>query len=155
VREAGDAVRGRAHAPVAAGMDAATLGLATSAAAAKTRRMRKVFRRVFATRDALTLDRQYLGERSAAGCRVWVMSRDGVGSLVPRRPEPLSSFSWGHHGTLARELAWALLHDCTGDSALADARCADLGSEVVARLPRESFSLDAKDILVWLEAGAL
>jgi hypothetical protein len=114
--------------------------------------MRNVFRRVFPARDELALDRQYLGERNAAGCRVWVMSKEGVGSLAPRRPEPLSSFSWGRHGALARELAWALLHDCTGDSALADARCGDLGSEVVARLPRESFSLDAKDVLLWLEA---
>lgn len=83
------------------------------------------------------------------------MSQDGVGSLTPRRLDPLWSFGWGRHGTLARELAWALLRDCTGDAELADLRCQDLGREVVATLPRESFSLDADDILLWLSsAGA-
>ena len=117
--------------------------------------MRNVFRRVFPSREEQVLDRQYLGERNGAGCRVWVLSDAGVGSLTPRRPEPLSSFSWGRHGVLTRELAWALLADCTGDCAVADARCADLGSEVVARLPREAFCLDAQDVLRWLAtAGA-
>jgi hypothetical protein len=117
--------------------------------------MRNVFRRVFPSRVELDLDRQYLGERSDAGCRVWVMSKDGVGSLTPRRPEPLSSFSWGRHGALARELAWALLCDCTGDDAVADRRVADFCSEVVAQLPRESFSLAAADIQLWLDASGV
>jgi uncharacterized protein DUF6166 len=98
-------------------------------------------------------ERLYVGERGPAGGRVWVVTPNGVATLPARRDEPLSSFGWGRHGTLARELAWAMLHDCTGDRRIADDWCGDLGREIVGRLPREAFSLDANDLVGWLEAS--
>lgn len=94
--------------------------------------------------------RDYLGERTPAGPRVLV--RDGKGSrpLKSRSQDPLASFGWGRPGPLSRELAWALLHDATGDPAVATDRCGDFAAEVVTQLARQSFVLPAVTVLDWL-----
>jgi hypothetical protein len=94
--------------------------------------------------------RWYVGERCAGGCRVVVLDDDGVQKLTPRRPDPLWSFSWGRSGASARELAWAVLYDCTHDHRLADDWCADFTTRVISLLPRDAFLLSSRDVLGWL-----
>jgi hypothetical protein len=64
-----------------------------------------------------------------------------------------SSLSWGTRGAGAQELAWAFIRDATGDCRLADDWCADLGGEVVSRLPTDEFRLEAANIVAWLDAS--
>lgn len=94
--------------------------------------------------------RSYVGERTQAGCRVWILERDGTATLTPREHRALWSFGWGRPGLLARELSWALLFDSTGSRTVADDWCAGLSAEVVSRLPREGFILPVGDVLGWL-----
>ena len=94
--------------------------------------------------------RWYVGERCAAGCRVVVLDEDGVQKLAPRRHDPLWSFSWARAGTSARELAWAVLYDCTHDHRLADDWCADFTATVISLLPHDAFCLSSRDVLAWL-----
>ena len=53
-------------------------------------------------------------------------------------------------GTLdggAQGLAWAVIRDATGDCRLADDWCADLGGEVVSRLPADELRLEAVNMV--------
>jgi len=84
---------------------------------------------------------------------VYVLGPDGAEPLTPRTGGTRSSFSWGTRGVNAQELAWAVIRDATGDRRLADDWCADLGGEVVTRLPTDEFRLDAADIVAWLNAS--
>jgi len=52
-------------------------------------------------------------------------------------------------------LAWALIHDATGDRQLADDWYLDLSSEIANRLPSDEFQLRASDVVTWLEASPL
>jgi hypothetical protein len=94
--------------------------------------------------------RWYVGERCAAGCRVVVLDGEGVQKLAPRKRDPLWSFSWGRRGSSARELAWAVLYDCTHDARLAEDWCGDLCATVISLLPRDAFCLSSRDVLAWL-----
>jgi hypothetical protein len=98
----------------------------------------------------ISTGRWYVGERCAAGCRVVALDGEGVQKLAPRTRDPLWSFSWGRSGTSARELAWAVLFDCTHDRRLADDWCADLTANVISLLPRDAFCLSSRDVLAWL-----
>jgi Family of unknown function (DUF6166) len=60
-----------------------------------------------------------------------------------------------YRGERLPELAWALIHDATGDRQLADDWYLDLSSEIVSRLPSNEFELRAGDIVNWLEASPL
>ncbi len=97
--------------------------------------------------------RMYVGHRGPAGCAVRVATNDGVDTLHGRTREPLWSFGWGRPGRSTIELAWALLYDVTADRKLAGDCCLDFSTQVVARLPRDSFSLEAADVERWLEHG--
>jgi len=55
----------------------------------------------------------------------------------------------------SQALAWALIHDATGDRQLADDWYLDLSSEIVSRLASDEFELRAGDIVTWLEASPL
>jgi hypothetical protein len=99
--------------------------------------------------------RTYRGERLATGRRVYVVGADGAEPLAPRHRRPLWSFSWGCHGAGAQELAWAIIRDATGDRQLADDWCLDLSIEIVSRLPRDEFQLEATAIVAWLEASTV
>jgi hypothetical protein len=96
--------------------------------------------------------RIYRGEQLATGRRVYVVGADGAEPLASRHRGPLWSFSWGCHGAGAQELAWALIRDATGDRQLADDWCVDLSIEIVSRLPRDEFQLEATAIVAWLGA---
>jgi hypothetical protein len=97
--------------------------------------------------------RIYRGVRSPSGCRVYVLGPDGAAPLTPRSGCARSSLSWGTRGAGAQELAWAVIRDATGDWRLADDWCADLGGEVVSRLPTDEFRLEAANIVAWLDAS--
>jgi hypothetical protein len=60
-----------------------------------------------------------------------------------------------YRGERLQELAWALIHDATGDRQLADDWYLDLSSEVVSRLASNEFELRASDVVTWLEASLL
>jgi hypothetical protein len=93
----------------------------------------------------------YVGERCRAGCRVVVVDADGTRSLRARTRDPLWSFSWGRRGASARELAWAILYDSTGEVTLADDWCVAFTSDVIAGLAHAGFRLEMCDVLQWLD----
>jgi uncharacterized protein DUF6166 len=95
------------------------------------------------------MPRRYVGTRLAAGPAVAIVDAAGRRALPSRSQHSWSSFTWGRSGVLARELAWALLNDSTGDTCLADAWSADFSSQIVAHLPHEGFELFSEDIVSW------
>jgi uncharacterized protein DUF6166 len=99
--------------------------------------------------------RIYRGERLATGRRVCVVRAEGAEPLAPRHRRPLWSFSWGCHGAGAQELAWAIIRDATGDRQLADDWYLDLSIEIISRLPRDEFQLEATAIVAWLGASTV
>jgi hypothetical protein len=101
--------------------------------------------------DARAPGRCYIGERCSAGCRVVVVDADDTRSLRARTRDPLWSFSWGRRGASARELAWAILYDSTGEVTLADDWCAAFTSDVIAGLAHAGFRLEMSDVLRWLD----
>jgi hypothetical protein len=72
-------------------------------------------------------------------------------SLRARTRDPLWSFSWGRRGASARELAWAILYDSTGEVTLADDWCAAFTSDVIAGLAHVGFQLEMRHVLRWLD----
>lgn len=100
-------------------------------------------------------ERCYVGQRSPAGFRVLVVDESGSHSLASRTRDPLWSFSWGRAGASARELAWSIIRDCSGDPQLADDWCGAFTAEVIARLPRNAFRIGSLDVLDWLHDDAV
>jgi hypothetical protein len=98
--------------------------------------------------------RYYMGERCGGGCRVVVVDAACARPLMARTRDPLWSFCWGRQSASARELAWAMLYDSTGDGAVADDWCGAFSTEVIATLPHDRFGLAVSGVLAWLECDA-
>ena len=101
--------------------------------------------------DVLAPGRCYVGERRSAGCRVVVIDADATRSLRGRTRDPLWSFSWGRRSASARELAWAIIYDSTGEVTLADDWCVAFAADVIAGLAHAGFRLKMCDVLRWLD----
>ena len=97
----------------------------------------------------------YTGMRGSGGCSVFVQDGEPGDTCVPLAlPLDLANhspmgFGWGYGGSGAARLALALLADCCGLPAAVEWYGLFL-TEIVAKLPREGWTLTADDIEKWL-----
>jgi hypothetical protein len=94
--------------------------------------------------------RAYRGERTDEGCRVTV---DGV--PLPVRSDlsgATAPFDWGYVGN--RQLSLALLSHLLGDGQKAKVLCEVFEREIVARLPRNTWTVTDAEFIAALQALA-
>jgi hypothetical protein len=95
----------------------------------------------------------YTGMRGSRGCSVFVQDGEPGDTCVPLAMRPdlaiWPGFEWGYVGRAPEQLAVALLADCCGAPAAVEWHGLFL-AEIVAKLPREEWTLGAEDIEKWL-----
>ena len=105
-------------------------------------------------------ERKYVGEchalkdlLGAQSTRVWVEDA-GSQRLLDLRVDLVhhaDGFEWGYPGSGPKQLALAILADCTENPGLAVELHLRFAGEVVAKLPKSGFRLTERGILGWVQ----
>jgi hypothetical protein len=100
------------------------------------------------------METKYVGRRTPEeGCQVEKVTDAGAEPLDLRfdlRRHSPSGAEWGYGGSGPAQLALAIICDVTQDDRLSSRYYQQFKREVVARLPKDGFSLTAEEIRAWI-----